>query len=142
MLACAITPLPLVTVQTWPGGGVPMRTEYVPPLEEVRVNVNDPLDDTDSASIPLLTSIRLPAERPDAVPPIEKAVGPLELEPEEPPEEPPQHASCKVKRPSRKKPKSFGISRLTCARSSFAVLKMKNRLLVAKRSAVALKLPI
>ena len=81
-----------------------MRTEYVPPLEEVRVNLNDPLDDSDSASISLLTSIRLPAEIPDAVPPIEKAVGPLELEPEEPP----QPASCKVKRPRRKKPKSLG----------------------------------
>src|SRR5260370_42292888 len=98
-----------------------MRTEYVPPLEEVRVNLNDPLDDSDTASISLLTSNRLPAERPDAVPPIEKTVGPLELEPEEPP----QPASCKVKRPRRKKPKSFGTSRLTCARSSFAVLKMK-----------------
>jgi hypothetical protein len=57
-------------------------------------------------------------------------------------DEPPQPVSCKVKRLIRIKPRSFMTSWLTCGRSSVAVLKLENCLAVAKRTAVALKLPI
>ena len=136
MLEFAITPLPLASVQTWPGGGVARTTEYVPPLKAVTPNLYDPFDDTDSGSDSLLMSVRLPPERPDTVPPIEKAAGVLELELEEPP----QPASCRVMRLSNTKPKSFTKSLLTCARSSRAILKTKSFRTATERTAIALNL--
>ena len=139
ILAFVITPLPLATVQTWPAGCVARWTEYTPLREEVRVNLNAPLANTDSESVSLLISIRLPPERPDTVPPTEKEA---ELLPPELDEPPPQPVSCKVKRLIRIKPKSFVTSLLIYARSFIAISKRENCLALAKRPGVAVRLPI
>src|SRR5262245_48598903 len=72
MSAFAMTPLPLATVQTCPGGCVARRTEYTPPSgDDVSVNVKGPLEETESASVSLLMRTRSPPARPETVPPTE-----------------------------------------------------------------------
>ena len=95
-------------------------TEYTPSPEDVRVNVKGPLDETESASVSLLMSMRLPPARPETVPPTEKAAELLELGAS------PQPVSCQLKRLISRKPQSFMTSWLTCALQTGS-LKSKSR---------------